>query len=58
MNISKIQTDNSIKTLVQLERELGIDNSETFIQFYEKIKLIKLNIYIGVFRLFPNIPVN
>jgi len=41
LNNSKIKIDNSIKTLVQLERELGIDNSETFIQFHEKITLIK-----------------
>ncbi len=38
---STIPKDNSIKNLVQLEHKLGIDNSQTFVQFYKKIKSIK-----------------
>ena len=41
LECSKIKTDNSIKNLVQLEKKLGIDNPKTFINFYEKITLLK-----------------
>ncbi len=41
LECSKIKTDNSIKNLVQLEKKLGIDNPKTFINFDEKITLLK-----------------